>query len=102
MPEWAAGWVSRSASSRTTTADRPRGNQDRGPSDSFGHETFGHEDVGHENVRALKRLIPAAVTTAAVLFATASPAFAHVEISSPAAVAGQPATMTVTVPNERR
>jgi uncharacterized protein YcnI len=46
-----------------------------------------------------KRWIPAAIVVAVVL-ALASPAFAHVEISSDDAEAGQPSTMTVTVPNE--
>ena len=46
-----------------------------------------------------KRWIPAAIVVAVVL-ALASPAFAHVEITSDDAEAGQPSTMTVTVPNE--
>jgi periplasmic copper chaperone A len=45
-------------------------------------------------------LVPS-VIVAAVVFALASPAFAHVEISSTDATAGQPSTMTLTVPNER-
>jgi MYXO-CTERM domain-containing protein len=51
-------------------------------------------------MRTLRKWIPLAVSTA-VLFVGATPAFAHVSISSPSAVGGQPATMTLTVPNER-
>jgi uncharacterized protein len=46
-----------------------------------------------------KRWIPAAVVVGVVL-ATASPAFAHVEISSDDAAAGKPSNMTLSVPNE--
>jgi periplasmic copper chaperone A len=45
-------------------------------------------------------MVPA-VIVAAVVFALAGPVFAHVEISSTDAAAGQPSTMTLTVPNER-
>jgi uncharacterized protein len=46
-----------------------------------------------------KRWIPAAVVVGVVL-ATASPAFAHVEISSDDAAAGKPSNMSISVPNE--
>ena len=51
----------------------------------------------------LKRWIPAAVTaavTVAGVLVLAGPAFAHVGITSDSAVAGQPATITLSVPNE--
>jgi uncharacterized protein len=50
---------------------------------------------------APKRLVPFAIV-GAVLFALASPAFAHVEISSDDAKAGQVSTMTLSVPNEMK
>jgi uncharacterized protein YcnI len=46
-----------------------------------------------------KRWIPAAVVVGVVL-AIASPAYAHVEISSDNAASGKPSNMTLSVPNE--
>jgi uncharacterized protein len=50
---------------------------------------------------APRRVVPFAVV-GAVLFALASPAFAHVEISSDDARAGRVSTITVSVPNEMK